>query len=202
MVRFFIGLVIIFIYAIEVIGIDEAGRGAWAGPLVVAGCYFVDTPPFINELKDSKKLSRLKREQLEGEIKALSQYSVEVVSANQIDRDGLTVSIRKAILSLLRNMPDDVLITLDGTYNFLKDSQYARRTVVEVKADSKYASVMAASILAKVHRDRMMISYDIVYPEFGFSTNVGYGTKHHSVMFEKHGLTPIHRKSFKPMREI
>jgi ribonuclease HII len=184
------------------IGIDEVGRGAWAGPMVVAGCYFTENPGFVRGLNDSKKLSRHARELIENDIKSSTIFKVVVVPPKTIDELGLTECTRIAILDILSNMPNDEVIMLDGKYNFLKSTDYYYRTKVEVKADAKYASVMAASILAKVERDRLMLDYDVTFPNYGFSTNVGYGTNQHIESLKKLGSTPIHRESFKPIKKL
>lgn len=181
------------------IGIDEVGRGAWAGPLVVAGCYFTENPGFLHGLDDSKKLSRKQRELIESSIKSSTCFKIVSVEPTYIDRHGLTASIKKAVLEILDDMPADMTIMLDGKYNFLAGTKYAIRTLVEVGADRHYAAVMAASNLAKVERDRIMQAYDKRYIGYGFARNVGYGTREHAAAICSLGLTPIHRISFKPV---
>ena len=184
------------------IGIDEVGRGAWAGPLVVAGCYFTENPGFTRGLDDSKKLSRKKREDLDGQIKSNTQFKIVVIEAKQVDVLGLTEAIRQAVLEILQSMPTDMDIMLDGKYNFLQDTEYVNRTKVAIGADGLYSSVMAASILAKVERDRIMHEFAKQYPDYGFETNVGYGTKKHIEGLKSYGITQIHRKSFKPIKTL
>ena len=99
-------------------------------------------------------------------------------------------------------MPSDTDIILDGKYNYLKNTKYEKRTSVIVGADGKYTSVMAASIIAKVERDGIMRDYANKYPKYGFDTNVGYGTVKHILALQKYGATEIHRKSFKPVRDV
>ena len=184
------------------IGIDEVGRGALAGPLVVAGCCFHENPGFTRGLDDSKKLSIKKRESLDSDIKSNTFFSIVSISSEVVDSIGLTKAIRSAILEILKSMPKDEDIMLDGKYNFLKGTIYEPRTKVVIKADQKYSSVMAASIIAKVERDRIMKEYSIKYPEYGFNSNVGYGSKMHLEAINKYGPTNIHRKTFKPLSEI
>ena len=184
------------------IGIDEVGRGALAGPLVVAGCCFHENPGFTRGLDDSKKLSIKKRESLDSDIKSNTFFSIVSISSEVVDSIGLTKAIRSAILEILMSMPKDEDIMLDGKYNFLKDTIYESRTKVVVKADQKYTSVMAASIIAKVERDKEMRQYALKYPDYGFETNVGYGTKKHMQALNQIGVTPIHRKSFKPVSAL
>lgn len=181
------------------IGIDEVGRGALAGPLVVAGCYFIENPGFTYGLNDSKLLSRKKREELDGMVRSNTMFKIAVISSNEVDKYGLTKSIRKAILQILKSMPADMEIMMDGKYNFLKNTKYSDRSKVEVKADQKHTCVMAASIIAKVERDRIMRDYSKKYTEYGFENNVGYGTKKHLDAINVYGPTKLHRKTFKPM---
>ncbi|MDO8265739.1 MAG: ribonuclease HII [Candidatus Saccharibacteria bacterium] len=184
------------------IGIDEVGRGAWAGPLVVAGCCFHENPGFTRGLDDSKKLTRKKREELDGVIKSNTFFKIVSLSHKRVDRLGLTEATKQAILEIIKEMPSNADIILDGKYNFLKGTKYETRTKVVIGADGKYPSVMAASIIAKVERDSIMQEFDKKYPEYGFDKNVGYGTKKHAQALRKHGITPIHRLSFNPIKEL
>jgi ribonuclease HII len=184
------------------IGIDEVGRGAWAGPLVVAGCCFHENPGFTRGLDDSKKLTRKQRELLDGVIKSNTFFKIVSISSQRVDRLGLTEATKQAILEILEEMPSDTDIILDGKYNFLKDTKYETRTKVIIGADGKYSSVMAASIIAKVERDSIMREFANKYSEYGFDTNVGYGTKKHSQALRKYGITPIHRLSFNPIKVL
>jgi ribonuclease HII len=181
------------------IGIDEVGRGALAGPLVVAGCFFTENPGFTYGLNDSKLLTRKKREELDSLVKSNTMFKIVIISSEDVDRDGLTKSIKRAIIEILKSMPSDMEIMMDGKYNFLKNTKYFKRSKVEIKADQKHTSVMAASIIAKVERDRIMREYSLKYPEYGFENNVGYGTKKHLDSISIFGPTKIHRKTFKPM---
>lgn len=184
------------------IGIDEVGRGALAGPLVVAGCYFTENPSFTRQLNDSKLLSRKKREELDSQIKSNTIFKIVTISAEDVDNYGLTKSIQKAILIILKSMPKDMKIMMDGKYNFLKNTVYYGRSEVVIKADQIYPCVMASSIIAKVERDRMMREYSKKHQEYGFETNVGYGTQQHLSGLKLYGASPIHRKTFKPVNEL
>ncbi len=183
------------------IGIDEVGRGAWAGPLVLAGCYFIENPGFIEGLNDSKLLSATKRNKLAPQIMSSTIFKIVCIEPETIDQIGLTASIKQGILEILEFMPQGEVIQLDGKFNFLKGTSYEDRAKVEVRADSKYPSVMAASVLAKVERDALMRKYHTLYPQYGFSTNVGYGTIQHRSAIVSYGITPIHRMSFAPIKE-
>lgn len=184
------------------IGIDEAGRGAWAGPLVIAGCFIKGKPTYVRELNDSKKLSFHKRLTLEKLIKSSALCHIVIKSPQEVDSKGLTNCIREAILEILSVMPNNELIMLDGKYNFLKNTKYEGRALVEIQADGIYPSVMAASIIAKVRRDKLMEMYAKEYPGYMFERHVGYGTQAHQKALEKLGVSPIHRRSVSPIQRL
>jgi ribonuclease HII len=183
---------------IATLGIDEAGRGSWAGPLVVAS---VILNKKISGLTDSKKLSKVAREKLAAKIydNAVA-IGVGLSESSQIDELGLTEAERIAIEASLVdiNEPYDEII-IDGKYNFLPYNPKARAVV---KADGFVDSVSAASIIAKVVRDKIMEDHAQQYPEYGFDMHVGYGTALHKSSLEKHGTTEIHRMSYKPIKAI
>lgn len=174
-------------------GIDEVGRGPLAGPVVAA---VVVLPPNtkIEGVDDSKKIKESKREELYEIIKEHSlDYGIGIVDHEEIDDYNILnatfMAMKKAINSM-KKQPDYLLVdavTIPGVD--MKQNPI-------IKGDSKSISIGAASILAKVTRDRMMCDYDEIYPEYGFKSNKGYGTKEHYEAIEKHGITPIHRKSF------
>jgi len=175
-------------------GVDEAGRGPIAGPVVAAAVIFSDDV-FIEGVFDSKQVTPLKREKLYGEIisSALS-YSVGIVHNGEIDEINILEATKAAMdkaVSKLKLMPE--LIIADG--NFYSSSSARVENIV--KADEKSFSVAAASIIAKVTRDRMMIEYEKAYPNFSFSHHKGYGTKRHIDEILEYGYTNIHRRSFK-----
>ncbi|HMT18867.1 MAG TPA: ribonuclease HII [Candidatus Saccharibacteria bacterium] len=184
------------------IGIDEVGRGAWAGPLVVGGCYFIENPGFIRGLNDSKKLSARKRLELDNQIKSSTLFYIVEITPKEIDTYGLTYCTRKAIVEIVRHMPTDALIMLDGKFNYLKGTEFETRSQVVIGADGLYVPVMAASIIAKVARDNIMKEYATRFPQYGFEKHVGYGTKFHRAALLNYGVTSIHRLSFKPVSEI
>ena len=175
-------------------GIDEAGRGPLAGPVVSAAVIFPKNVK-IKHLDDSKKLTPEKREKLY-EIILEKAYSIGVgfVSESTIDKINILqatfLSMRKAIKSL-NNIPDYILV--DGNLA-IPGTGILQRSII--KGDSIVASISAASIVAKVLRDRYMIKLDRKYPQYGFRFHKGYGTKLHFEMIVKHGLCPIHRKTF------
>ena len=171
-------------------GIDEAGRGSLAGPLVVAGVILLED---IQNLADSKVLSEKKREKLFDEIKQKSKYHIVFKSAKQIDDLGISFCIKESILEIMKTLQNDASsFLMDGNTNFgIQNLQK------EIKADAKYASVSAASILAKVSRDRFMDEISPLYVNYNFHKHKGYGTKAHIEAIRKFGRSDIHRFSFR-----
>lgn len=175
-------------------GVDEAGRGPLAGP-VVAAAVVLPEDCTIQGLDDSKKLTHLRREKIFEEIKsnALS-YAIGVVEPGEIDRINI---LQAALLAMeisvkkLITKPDYLLI--DGNQ---KTSLLLRQETI-VKGDSKSCSIAAASIIAKVTRDNIMKEYDLKYPQYNFKGHKGYPTKEHYEALREHGPCPIHRKSFR-----
>ena len=172
-------------------GVDEAGRGPLAGP-VFAAAVVLPCDVIIDGINDSKKLSEKKREKLYDEIceKALS-YSIASVDEKEIDEINILQATFKAMRNAVAGLsikPDYVLI--DGN----KSPGIECETVV--KGDSKSMSIAAASILAKVSRDRYIVKLSEKYPGYGFEKHKGYGTKAHYDAIEKLGICPIHRKTF------
>jgi ribonuclease HII len=178
-----------------VVGIDEVGRGCWAGP-VVAGAVILKRP--IPGLKDSKLLSKKQREQL---ALIIEQEALAIglgwVDAGKLDEIGLTAAVGLAMRQALEQISldyDEVII--DGHFNFLVNNPKARAVI---KADSSVPAASAASILAKVARDNYMAEIAAKYPQYGFDKHVGYGTALHLANLRLHGVTVLHRRSFKPV---
>jgi ribonuclease HII len=191
-----------------IVGIDEVGRGCWAGP-VVAGAVVLHDKNLIAGLTDSKLLRPRQRQQL-SEIIHSQAVGVGMgwVSAAELDNVGLTAAVRLAMqraLQALQALPSlagapQQDIVIDGNYNFLADNPLARTLV---KADLSVPAVSAASIVAKVARDTWMTEHAAkLYPDYGFEAHVGYGTARHLEALQRYGITPLHRKSFKPLREL
>lgn len=188
-----------------IIGIDEVGRGSWAGPLVI-GAIVLDDRYNIIGLTDSKLLKRGQREILSDTIVNYSHFfACGWASNNLIDKIGLTLATRAAILSALNrlelNFKKDQII-IDGSVNYLKDTKYEQTTTTIVKADLTIPCVSAASILAKVSRDRYMLQVANIYNNYDFEHNVGYGTKKHIEALERFGVTPLHRVSYKSLKRL
>jgi ribonuclease HII len=180
-------------------GVDEAGRGPLAGPVVAAAVILDDLNP-IKGLADSKKLTALKRDKLYDEIRAkalccsIAEASVEEIDALNI-LQATMLAMRRAVEGL-RLKPNKVLV--DG--NRLPVLDVLAEAIV--KGDSKVQAISAASILAKVTRDRWCEQIDHDYPEYGFAKHKGYGTEAHMQALKTHGATPWHRKSFAPVAEV
>ncbi len=174
-------------------GVDEAGRGPLAGP-VCAAAVILPKDAVIEGINDSKKLSEKKREQLFDIIKDNAiAYAVEFVNPDVID----DINIKKATALAMHNAVSELktaadFVLIDGNDNIPYDVDYQ----YVIKGDAKSQSIAAASILAKVSRDRLMIEMDKKYPEYGFAKHKGYGTKEHMLSIQKYGVSEVHRKSF------
>ena len=168
-------------------GIDEAGRGPLAGPLVVAGVILHQK---VDGLNDSKKLTEDKREKLFDLIIENSAYEIIFTDNHTIDEIGISRAISDSIEMILEKLQPSIAI-MDGNTNFGILGVQAL-----VKADSKVPEVSAASILAKVSRDRYMMEIDAKYPEYGFKQHKGYGTKSHIEQIRIYGRSELHRFSF------
>jgi len=175
-------------------GIDEAGRGALAGPVVIAAVVLDYSKP-IEGLNDSKLLRPKKREELFDLIISSAQsYHITKISHSYIDRFNILQATLMGFTTAFRKLDLQVSSCLiDG--NIVPPFLKGRGTAV-IKGDQLHAAIAAASILAKVYRDRLMVAYDDIYPEFGFANHKGYGTAHHCKMIHSFGRCPIHRKSF------
>lgn len=176
-----------------VAGVDEAGRGPVAGP-VVAAAVVLNRDIYIPGLKDSKKLSANKREEIAETIKKKAvSYSVSSVSAEIIDELNILRANHQAMAEAVLGLAKVDYALIDGQ---LTVSQLNIPQSAIIKGDNLSNSVAAASVLAKVARDTMMVQYDKEYPEYGFAVNKGYLTKEHQEALRTHGPSPIHRKSF------
>lgn len=174
-------------------GIDEAGRGPLAGP-VVAGAVILPKGCTIRYLNDSKQLSEKKREQLFDEIMEKAEaVGVGMVSPARIDE----INILQATYEAMRMAISDLGIVPDILLNdAVKIPRVEIRQVPIIKGDAKSLSIAAASVIAKVTRDRLMTEYDRLMPEYGFAAHKGYGSAMHIEMLKKYGPSPIHRKTF------
>ena len=175
-------------------GIDEAGRGPLAGPVVV-GVVILRETSFIEGINDSKKISEAKREKLYEEItNEAVAWSVGIVDETRIDEINILNATKEALTKAISNLkikPEIILVdALD------KIDTLSIPYISIIKGDAKIYSIAAASIIAKVTRDRIIRSYDKIYPEYEFIKNKGYGTAKHIAAIKQYGLCPIHRRSF------
>ncbi len=174
-----------------VAGVDEVGRGCLAGPVIAAAVILRKNIP---GLKDSKKLSKKKREELSLTIMKNSYFSFGCSSPKEIDEINILqaslLAMKRAILNLSVE-PGKILI--DGIHK--PDLNTDTQTIIS--GDSYIDEISAASIIAKVYRDNLMMQFDKEYPNFFFSSHMGYGTKMHKAALKKYGITPIHRKTFR-----
>lgn len=194
-----------FYKGIKLLGaIDEAGRGPLAGP-VVAACIIVNQDfrlsGKLRHIKDSKKLSEKKREELFDIIQAeFIEVGVGICDHKTIDRINILeasfLAMKKAI-GALKSKPDTVI--LDGKFP-IPNLSIPQKPII--RGDNQVFSIAAASIIAKVTRDRIMHKFHKRYPKYGFNKHKGYGTKMHMKSLEKHGPCPFHRQSFKPVKEL
>jgi len=180
-------------------GVDEAGRGCWAGPVVAAAVIL--PPRWIPEgLDDSKRLSARRREKLYAEIRAGAlAWGACAVSAAEIDRLNI---LRATLLAMARSVakldPPPDIVLVDG----LQAPAIAGETHTVVRGDSRSAAIAAASIIAKVARDRVMIAWDRRFPGFGFASHKGYGAAIHKAALQSLGPCPLHRASYRPIAAL
>ena len=204
-----------------VIGIDEVGRGCWAGPMAAAAVIldhnFTISKAGSWKLRDSKRLSKRQREVAAGEIVKIAQVGLGWVWPDEIDTLGLTEANALVMLRAIKQIDyvgaDKIII--DGNINYLqsrlcrvtpcsKDGPCKECSKLETRvgADSHVPAVSAASIVAKVARDRYMSDQAKLFPDYGFDKHVGYGTKLHLAQLQKFGVTPLHRRSYKPIATL
>jgi ribonuclease HII len=182
-----------------VAGTDEAGRGAWAGPLVAAAVILPKEFSILG-INDSKKLSPAKREKLYEQITRVAvSWQAVVISREQIDLHGVgrvNMEALRQSVDLLPVKPEAVLVDAFKIFH----RTIPHRSII--KGDAKVISIAAASIIAKVTRDRLMTGYHKKYPQYNFHKHKGYGTAEHYKRILKHGLFPLHRLSFEPLKSM
>jgi ribonuclease HII len=180
-----------------IVGVDEAGRGPLAGPVVAAAVILCDGG--IEGLDDSKKLSAKRRAVLEAEIKASCRWAIGIADVAEID----SINILQATMLAMTRAVDALgcepkLVMVDG--NRLPRWRYTAEAVIG--GDAIHPCISAASIIAKEHRDRLMCSYDLAYPGYGWAANKGYGAARHLQALRELGPTPLHRRSFSPVAQL
>ena len=208
---------------IKMIGVDEAGRGSWAGPLVATACWidFNNHKLLHSDVNDSKKLKSKNRKEIIYSINKSIKYSTGISSEREIDTYGLTfansLAMKRSIFSLIQSFKDyeDIIhIYIDGKYK--PDFSVIEITSVEqkklklsynnisplIEGDSKSKTIALASIIAKETRDSIMRNYSYMYPYYHLENNFGYGTYMHKKAILRYGISKLHRKSFKPISTI
>ena len=193
-------------HELMILGIDEVGRGPWAGPLVVGAVILGGAE--IDGLDDSKKLTKKRREALDVEIREkAAAWALGWVSAQELDAIGMSEALRLATRRAVEQIQAQCRqqnlafseIIIDGKVNFLRGTALEKFAMTMPKADGLIPSVSAASIIAKVARDQFMVEQAAVYPGYGFASNAGYGVAKHRAAIERLGVTPLHRLSFAPL---
>jgi len=180
----------------RLVGIDEAGRGPLAGPLVVAGV-ILPKDFTLEGLDDSKKLTEKQRQKLFPEIVNKAEHIyVEIVSVEDIDKFDIYHATKKAMERIAQKAECELVLTDAMPVN--TDKEY----ISLIKGDHKSISIAAASIIAKVLRDEIMLGYDLIYPGYNFRKHKGYPTKEHIEKLNQYGILPIHRKSYGPVKKI
>jgi ribonuclease HII len=188
-------------------GVDEAGRGPLAGPVVAAAAILPQAwlqhglPPELEGLNDSKQLTEAQREAFFAVLTSHPEvgHAVAQVEAEDVDRFNILVATHRAMgmaLARLRPAPEHILV--DGTR--VKSLPFPQTAVV--KGDARSYSIAAASVLAKVTRDRQMLDFDRCWPAYGFAGHKGYGTPQHLAALAEHGPCPIHRRTFAPLKPV
>ncbi|MEO1563834.1 MAG: ribonuclease HII [Pseudomonadota bacterium] len=181
----------------RIVGIDEVGRGPWAGPVVVAGV-ILNPADIPDGLADSKTLSASKRELLRTQILASATTKIVEVPVEVIDQMNILAASLLGMRQVAQTLAADFAL-IDGN-KIPTDLPCPAEAVI--KGDSKSASIAAASIIAKVYRDELMADLADDFPGYGWETNAGYGTKMHQSALQNLGVTPHHRRSFKPIHNI
>ncbi|CAK4611526.1 hypothetical protein LEN26_015407 [Aphanomyces euteiches] len=184
----------------RVVGVDEAGRGPLAGPVVAAAC-FIPLDVTIEGIYDSKQLNEAQREALFEQLTTHKdiQYAVHVNSPQRIDE----INILQATMESMCEAVNGLGVAAD--YALIDGNKMPPLDIpgeFVVKGDSKVFAIAAASIIAKVTRDRLMVAYDKLYPEYNFAQHKGYGTRAHMSAIHKHGASPIHRMTFAPLNQL
>ena len=190
-------------YAGPVCGIDEVGRGPLAGPVVAACVMFHDINikhDILSEIKDSKKISLKKREQIAEVIPTIATVGIGIAEVEEIDRINILNATYLAMTRAFDTMCDKIDVVPSAC---LIDGRGAPdlpcQTQSVIKGDNISLSIAAAAIMAKVYRDRLMLRLANDFPQYSWDTNAGYGTAAHILALNEHGITPHHRKSFKPI---
>jgi ribonuclease HII len=190
-----------------VIGIDEVGRGPWAGPVVACASVILENSDLPSEITDSKKLTDKKRKVINEVLIEKVPYHLGIVDAPTIDELNILQATFLAMYKALEGLKQKLNITDDEYYvlvdgNKIPPFEAFKNAECIVKGDSASLTIAASSILAKVYRDELMAEYAETFPYYAWEKNAGYGTKAHQEGLAEHGITNLHRKSFKPIAKI
>ncbi len=180
----------------SVAGVDEVGRGPWAGPVIAAAVVVTPVSPWLEGVNDSKQLSRRRREDLAAAIVSGLAHAVGAASVREVDRLNIRRATALAMRRALARLPEAAdVVVVDG----LAVPELGTAHEAMVDGDAKCYAVACASILAKTVRDRLMVRLGGRYPDFGWEHNAGYGTADHRAALDRRGPTPHHRRSFTPV---
>ena len=181
------------------IGIDEVGRGSWSGPLVACAVLLKSSIlkcPNLALIDDSKKIKKDRRVELSNFLKNHSYFNFGIAYVEEIDNQNINIATKLAMERAYEKFNNlDTIIKIDGRKMF----EFKKNTHFLIKGDQKSIAIASASILAKVFRDQIMNYLDYFYPEYGWKSNMGYGTKKHLSAIRSFGITKFHRRSFKPI---
>lgn len=186
----------------SIVGIDEVGRGPWAGPALLGSyCFDIDSK-IIDGVDDSKKVTAKKREKISSEVhNSRDRFHIKTIEADEIDNSGVSKAITKGVEEIIAEYSLEnhrIYFIIDGIFKI----DNLTNVLMANGADGKYYSVALASIIAKVERDRIMTDLAKQYPEYGFEKHKGYGTKQHMDSLMQFGPCAIHRKSYKPIAKL
>jgi len=187
-------------------GIDEAGRGPLAGP-VVASCVMLNQNDFLTEINDSKKLSKNLRKKIYSELKKNCKFGIGVIDEKIIDKINILEATKLAMLQAYKNFCEKYnlypeIILVDGNFKPFILCDKIKQIEPIIKGDQKSYSIASASIIAKEYRDQIMLDYHQKFPIYNFAKNNGYGTKDHIEKITNEGICDIHRKTFEPIKSM
>lgn len=183
----------------NIVGVDEVGRGCLFGP-VVAACVILPENYNIEGINDSKKLSKKTREEIYEKLISETIYNISIISNEIIDEINILNASKKAMINAINEVNKQIKIDYVLIDAVKLDLNIPSESII--KGDQKSASIAAASIIAKVYRDRLIEEYDKIYPYYDLASNKGYPTKKHLEGLEKYGITPLHRLSYEPVRRF
>lgn len=184
---------------IIIAGVDEVGRGPWAGPIIA--CAYIEITPVRNiKITDSKKMNKAQRELAYDQLIVSGHYGIGAAEAQEIDALGLSKANQLAFKRALQALPvKPDLVLIDGRDRITAATTLNIPFKTFIKGDALIKVISCASIIAKVTRDRLMTDYAQIYPKYRFDQHKGYGTRQHMNALKKYGISPIHRLSFRPV---